>query len=275
LKNRDGLLIFALIALVALQALALLVSYDAKAVAEWLLQKRSGAVVVETEVSPAETSKGAEQPPEETLTEETLTEEITSEEVKSQEGFTIRDVEIAEPQQKILADAKKQITEHIINKGDYYEGGYPPPGEGLATDVIARALRSAGYDLRELMYEDMKAYPRDYPWKLYEVKTIDKNIDFRRTPNQEVFFKKYGLDLTNELKPGDPENLAQWLPGDIVFFSTEEDDWSEHVAIISDTLSPEGVPLVIHSAPDPGYVVEADIMTKYKIVGHYRYPPPD
>lgn len=269
MKNRDGLLTFALIALVALQALALLVSYDDKAVAEWVLQKRSGAEVIETEVSPAESSEEAEQP-----LEETFTEEITSEEVKSEEGFAIRDVEIAEPQQKILADAKKQITEHIINKGGYYEGGYPPPGEGLATDVIARALRSAGYDLRELIYQDMKAYPQDYPWELYEIKTVDKNIDFRRTPNQEVFFKKYGLKLTNELKPGDPENLAQWLPGDIVFFSTEGDDWSEHVAIISDTLSPEGVPLVIHSAPDPGYVVEADIMTKYKIVGHYRYPPP-
>lgn len=269
LKNRDGLLTFALIALVALQALALLVSYDDKAVAERLLQKRSGVEVIETEVSPAETSEEAEQPP-----EEPLTEEVTSEELKSQEGFTIRDVEIAEPQQKILTDAKKQITEHIINKGGYYEGGYPPPGEGLATDVIARALRSAGYDLRELMYQDMKAYPRDYPWELYEVKTIDKNIDFRRTPNQEVFFKKYGLKLTNELKPDNPENLSQWLPGDIVFFSTKKDIWSDHVAIVSDTLSPKGVPLVIHSHPEPGYVVEADIMTKYKIVGHYRYPLP-
>ncbi|GFP27162.1 uncharacterized protein HKBW3S43_00144 [Candidatus Hakubella thermalkaliphila] len=271
MKNRDGLLTFALIALVALQALALLVSYDDKAVAKRLLQKRSGVEVIETDVSRAETSEEAKQ-----LLEEPLTEEVTPEEPKSPEGFTIREVEIAEPQQKILADAKKQITEHIINKAGYYEGGYPPPGEGLATDVIARALRSAGYDLRELMYQDMKAYPQDYPWKLYEIKTVDKNIDFRRTPHQEAFFKKYGLDLTNELKPGDPENLAQWLPGDIVFFSTKGDDWSDHVAIVSDTLSPEGVPLVIHSAPDPGYVVEADIMTnpKYKIVGHYRYPPP-
>ncbi|GFP25654.1 uncharacterized protein HKBW3S25_01134 [Candidatus Hakubella thermalkaliphila] len=177
MKNRDGLLTFALIALVALQALALLVSYDDKAVAKRLLQKRSGVEVIETDVSRAETSEEAKQ-----LLEEPLTEEVTPEEPKSPEGFTIREVEIAEPQQKILADAKKQITEHIINKAGYYEGGYPPPGEGLATDVIARALRSAGYDLRELMYQDMKAYPQDYPWKLYEIKTVDKNIDFRRTP---------------------------------------------------------------------------------------------
>ena len=36
-------------------------------------------------------------------------------------------------------------------KSEYYDGGYPPAGVGVCTDVVASAFLEAGYDLRELV----------------------------------------------------------------------------------------------------------------------------
>jgi hypothetical protein len=196
----------------------------------------------------------------------------TTEETTTKKEAIISKTNLSEIQTKILDDAKKQAEEKVINKSGYYEGGYPPDSEGTFADVIARALKNSGIDIRELMYQDMKVAKDQYPWDLYPFKEIDKNIDFRRTPNQEVFFRRNGIVLTNDFMKGDPNNLSQWQPGDFVYFSNQGDDWSETCGIISDKLNNEGVLLVIHNTVDPGYVVEDDFLLKYKIVGHCRYP---
>ncbi len=204
---------------------------------------------------------------------ESVVETTVTEETSLQETTTINTA-LSEMQAKILTDAKNQVAEKVVNKSGYYEGGYPPDNEGTAADVIARALKNSDVDLRELIYQDMLAAKDQYPWELYQYKDIDKNIDFRRTPNQMVFFRRNGLVLTNEFNKDDPENAVQWQPGDFVYFSTEGDDLAETCGMISDSFSDDGVPLVIHNTADPGYVVENDFLLNYKIVGHFRYPKP-
>lgn len=67
--------------------------------------------------------------------------------------------------------------------------GYPPANEGVCTDVIWRALQNAGYDLKGMMDRDIREHSGDYP----RVKGApEPNIDLRRVPNQEEFFKKLG-----------------------------------------------------------------------------------
>lgn len=181
---------------------------------------------------------------------------------------------LSEAQEKILESAKNQLEQNIIYRVDYYQGGWPPEDEGTSVDVINRALLYAGYDLQELIYEDMLENKDDYPFYLHFRQEIDKNIDFRRTHNQEVFFKKFGLSLTTDLIVEDEDNLSQWKPGDIVFFNMSGDEWSDIVAMVSDNLSDEGVPLVITSLEALGEVSEIEMLLKYKdnICGHYRYP---
>ena len=41
-------------------------------------------------------------------------------------------------------------------KDGYYSGGYPPDNEGVCTDVIWRAFRNAGYNLKDLVDEDIQ-----------------------------------------------------------------------------------------------------------------------
>jgi len=48
-------------------------------------------------------------------------------------------------------DAKNKPT-YI---SEYYDGGYPPDNEGVCTDVIWRALKQAGYNLKDLVDADI------------------------------------------------------------------------------------------------------------------------
>jgi uncharacterized protein YijF (DUF1287 family) len=163
----------------------------------------------------------------------------------------------------ILEGARKEIQNRTTYKSAYYAGGYPPDSEGVCTDVIWRALKNAGYDLKASMDKDIKLNLKDYS---ASIKNPDPNIDFRRVKNQHVFFKKYALNLTLEVIPYDKNNLVQWQRGDIVVLP-------EHIAIISDKRGKDGVPYIIHNAET--YPLEENRLFKWykekKILGHFRY----
>ena len=147
-------------------------------------------------------------------------------------------------------DAQKKPT--YISK--YYDTSYPPSNEGVCTDVIWRAFKEAGYSLRDMIDQDIKNYPEDYP----NVKTRDKNIDFRRVMNQKAFFSKYAKSYTLDYK-----KIEEWQPGDIVVFE------DKHIGIISDRRNKDGIPFVIHNGGQLNR--EEDYLTKSKITGHYRF----
>ena len=147
-------------------------------------------------------------------------------------------------------DAQKKPT--YISK--YYEDSYPPDNEGVCTDVIWRAFKQAGYSLRDMIDEDIKNNPTDYP----QIKNRDKNIDFRRVMNQKTFFEKYSIILTTNTK-----QIGAWQPGDIVVFE------DKHIGIISDRRNSKGIPYVIHNGGQLNR--EEDYLTKKTITGHYRF----
>lgn len=169
---------------------------------------------------------------------------------------------------KIVVAARKQVG--TLYDAAYvtlsYPGGDVPRDRGACTDVIIRALRVVGYDLQKLMHEDMKrnfsAYPSRKKWGLTRT---DKNIDHRRVLNQMVFFRRFGKELTKEVST---KTLPTWQPGDIVCWNLN-DAGMTHTGIISDKKSSNGAPLVIHNI---GGCREEDVLTAWKIIGHYRYP---
>jgi hypothetical protein len=165
----------------------------------------------------------------------------------------------------IVLGARKDLEAKPLYVDAYYAGGYPPENEGVCTDVIWRALQNAGYDLKGMMDRDIKEHPGDYP-------RVDgnpePNIDFRRVPNQEEFFKKYAERLTSEIKPWDSENLKQWQGGDIVVFGPPYD----HIGIVSDKRQADGVPLLIHNA-GPCTREDNGLLTwPSPIKYHFRFP---
>lgn len=136
----------------------------------------------------------------------------------------------------------------------YYDDAYPPDNEGVCTDVIWRAFKNAGYNLREMVDYDIKNNPEEYP----KIKDRDSNIDFRRVSNLKIFFNRHAISLTIDTKETD-----KWQPGDIVIFE------NKHIGIISDKRNIKGVPFVLHNNGQLNR--EEDFLNKMKITAHYRF----
>lgn len=158
----------------------------------------------------------------------------------------------------ILLGARKDAENHPTYKSAYYSGGYPPENEGVCTDVVWRAFKNAGYDLKSMIDEDIKNNTKDYPAVNGKP---DPNIDFRRVRNLKVYFKKICYTLTNDIK-----EIKEWQPGDIVIFG------NSHIGIISDKRNKEAVPYLIHNAAQP--LREEDTLELWNnntpITAHYR-----
>lgn len=166
----------------------------------------------------------------------------------------------------LIAGARLVVKAKPYYRSVYYQGGgYPPDDEGVCTDLIWRAFKHAGYDLKAMMDKDIRSHVHLYPRVAGQP---DPDIDFRRVPNQMVFFRRHGLSLTRELIPGDAENLAQWQPGDIVAFKDPD-----HVVILSTRRNAHGVPwLIHHSTPYPREADDFPSRLNRGITGHYRFP---
>lgn len=163
----------------------------------------------------------------------------------------------------IVQTARKEVQIRTKYKSNYYEGGFPPDGEGVCTDVIWRGFMGANIHLKELIDLDIEKNT-DFYSRVNG--NPDPNIDFRRVPNQNAYFQRFAESLTTELIPGDVENLKQWQPGDIVVFL----DGYHHIGIVSDKRSLDGTPYFIHN--NPPFAAEVKLKSfKTPIAAHYRW----
>ena len=157
-------------------------------------------------------------------------------------------------QTDILEGTLAYISTEPKYKSRYYSTGYPDDGYGVCTDVVSFAMRDAGYDLMELVEEDIKAHPDEY-----NIETPDKNIDFRRMQNLKVWFKNNAVSLTTDLS-----DIEAWQGGDIVIFNN-------HIGVISNRRNKDGVPYVFHHNDPFQNSYEEDILEKRDdLVAHYR-----
>ncbi len=167
----------------------------------------------------------------------------------------------------IVHGARAEAERHPIYRDAYYKGGYPPATEGVCTDVVWRAFKEAGYNLKDMVDRDIAANISVYPRVAGKP---DPNIDFRRVANLAPFFIRHAMSLPIEIKPGDIDNLKLWQGGDIVVF----DKPYPHIGIISDKRRPDGVPFLIHNggpvASETDYLLRWPSPIKY----HFRFPKP-
>lgn len=146
-----------------------------------------------------------------------------------------------------------------------YPGGDVPLERGVCTDVVIRALRKAhGVDLQQLVHEDMKANFGAYP-RNWGLKRPDRNIDHRRVPNLQCYFKRAGWSLAVSRK------AADYQPGDIV--TCLVGDKLPHIMIVSDRRDASGIPLVLHNIGNG--TQEENCLFTYPLTGHYRHRPAD
>lgn len=167
----------------------------------------------------------------------------------------------------LIKAAKERTTYNVRYDGSYFSIAYPngdvPSNLGVCTDVVIRSFRKVGIDLQKIVHEDMvnnfKLYPSKRIWGL---KKPDKNIDHRRVPNLQVFFKRFGISIpvTNNAKDYLAGDLVTWmLPGNL-----------PHIGIIIDKKSGDKRrPLVAHNIGQGPKI--NDMLFDYPVTGHYRY----
>lgn len=157
----------------------------------------------------------------------------------------------------IMIGARKDAENKPKYDGSYQNGGYPPDDIGVCTDVIWRAFKNAGYNLKDMVDEDIKNNINLYP---RVGGRPDPSIDFRRVPNLKVFFERYAVSLTL-----DTSEIEQWQPGDIVTYG------EKHIAIVSERRNKNGIPYIIHNGGQPMREEDALTRTRQKISGHFRF----
>jgi len=164
----------------------------------------------------------------------------------------------------LVAAAVAQTRTRVTYDGSYrriaYPGGDVPETIGVCTDVVIRAYRKVGVDLQVQVHEDMTRAFASYP-RQWGMAAPDRNIDHRRVPNLQTFFRRAGaaLPVSREAGSYHAGDLVTWmLPGNL-----------PHIGMVTAEKSSTGTPLIVHNI-GRGPEVE-DALFKYTITGHYRY----
>jgi uncharacterized protein YijF (DUF1287 family) len=175
----------------------------------------------------------------------------------------LKATELASPA-SIVRAARGQIGKTIRYDPSYrvldYPNGDVPMEVGVCSDVIVRALRSSqDIDLQKLVHEDMRRHFSGYP-KNWGLKGPDKNIDHRRVPNLQTYFKRMGYELPASKNP------STYKAGDLVTCIVPPN--LPHIMIVSNRTNVVGRPLVIHNIG--AGTQEEDRLFQFKITGHFR-----
>jgi uncharacterized protein YijF (DUF1287 family) len=160
-----------------------------------------------------------------------------------------------------IAQTKHQVTYDGSYRRIPYPNGDVPAHIGVCTDVIIRAYRAIGIDLQQRVHEDMRAAFSTYP-KVWGLTRPDSNIDHRRVPNLQTYFRRHraALAVTREAQKFKAGDMVTWmLPGNL-----------PHIGIVTNQHTPDGKrPLIVHNIGQ-GPRVE-DMLFTYPITGHYRF----
>ena len=150
---------------------------------------------------------------------------------------------LAIPKHIRLAKAAERRTQRNVTYDPAYvaldyPGGDPADNRGVCSDVVIRAYRGVDVDLQVHVHEDMKTNFTAYPNR-WGLKRPDKNIDHRRVPNLETYFKRKGANMSadtpeSDLEPGD---MVSWRVGGNL----------PHIGVVSTKRSRSGRPLIVHN----------------------------
>jgi uncharacterized protein YijF (DUF1287 family) len=176
-------------------------------------------------------------------------------------------VTAAEFATRLAAAAEKQTLIPTVYDSSYariaYPGGDVPADRGVCADVVIRAYRALGIDLQVLVHRDMaRAFSR-YPQRWGLART-DTNIDHRRVPNLETFFRRRfaALPISKEARDYKAGDLVSWIVAGSL----------PHIGIVSSRRTAAGTrPLIVHNIGD-GPRLE-DVLFEFPLVGHFRYAP--
>ena len=169
----------------------------------------------------------------------------------------------------VLIGAKKTVLNAAAYTEGYVTMKYPmgdvPREMGVCTDVVIRAVRNAGIDLQKALHDDIRRAKAAYPM----VKKANPHIDQRRVKTLLPYFQRHWAKHTAALD----DERDPLRPGDVVFMDTfPARPGPDHIGIISDTIGPSGLPLVINNWTNGTVTAEMDLLTFVPVLHRFRVP---
>ena len=169
--------------------------------------------------------------------------------------------------ERLAAAAEERCLQTVIYDGSYQRIDYPwgdvAADRGVCSDVVVRSYRALGFDLQQLVHEDMRHSFHAYP-QLWGLSGPDKHIDHRRVPNLMRFFERYGNALSTV------QDATLFQAGDIVAWRLANN--LTHIGIVSRRKNQENTRFCIVHNIGSGPVLE-DCLFSWDIIGHYRFEP--
>ena len=175
----------------------------------------------------------------------------------------------------LAAAAQKQLGVTTRYDAAYkalaYPGGDVPRKTGACSDVLIRAARDGlGLDLQRLVHEDMKAAFEAYPSRsLWNLTRTDPNIDHRRVPNLEAYFRRRGAEVWRATKKTGGASFPEPLEvGDILTW--RNDKGASHIGIVTRAGNHA---MIVHNIGHGAMQHGLWPMGFWRsAVGHYRWP---
>lgn len=173
---------------------------------------------------------------------------------------------------KLVAAARTQIG---VTKGYdpaytrlAYPGGDVPRKTGVCSDVVIRAARDGlGLDLQQLVHRDMVKAFKAYPTR-WGLKAPDANIDHRRVPNLETYWRRMGAELWRADGAVSGATFPKALKvGDILTWRCA--NASPHVGIVSSVGG--WWPRIVHNFGAGTREAPLWTMAIFRAEGHYRW----
>lgn len=172
-----------------------------------------------------------------------------------------REVRVA----RAIERARAEVRSGVVYDRRYVERamGAPTVDRGACTDLVARALGAAGYDVQTRLQLDVRIAPSAYPGIL----SPDGRVDHRRTPNLFVLFRRTARSLPVGLGP---DTRSTFAAGDVIVWTYGRcpECKADHIGLVSDRIGTRGLPLVLHNAGP--HATEEDALDAWPIVGHFR-----
>lgn len=178
--------------------------------------------------------------------------------------------------ERLARAARAQVGVTVRYDAAYARIGYPggdvPRDRGACTDVVVRAARDGlELDLQRLVHEDMAAafgaYPSRAAWGLT---APDANIDHRRVPNLEAFWRRKRAMVWRAEQPRAGWDFARPLrAGDILTWDTA--GGGPHVGVVS---AGGRVPMIVHNMGAGAQEIPLLIMWPHRPRAHFRWPVP-
>jgi uncharacterized protein YijF (DUF1287 family) len=113
-------------------------------------------------------------------------------------------------------------------------------------------------------------HPERYPLKRWKMSRPDTNVDHRRLINLFIYLEHNALSLSVHTRR---EDMASYLPGDIVMWRTRDGVYPDHVGLVSNRQDEQGIPYVIDLHPKDGHALEKHKVNSWVVRGHFRLLP--